>query len=85
MNTNQISPLSQKINSRISELVQKGELNNLDLISITNNICDFFNLKTYSDYARDEKISYNGVKTRLEAGKIESIELFGVKFIIDNE
>lgn len=62
-----------------------GELQNDDLLAITSNICTFFNLVTISDYARNEGITYNGVKSRIEAGKIKEVIFFGAKFVIDNE
>ena len=70
MNTNNISPLAQKINEHLNSRVNKGELNNLDLISIVENLCQYFNLATYSDYAKREGISYNGVNTKVEAAKV---------------
>lgn len=85
MKNNNISPLAQKINEHLNSRVHKSELNNLDLILIVKNLCQYFNLATYSDYAKREGISYNGVKSRLEAKKISEIEFFGVKYVIDNE
>ena len=85
MNTNKISPLATKINQHLSERVHKGELSNLDMVSVVENLCQYFNLATYSDYAKREGISYNGVKTRVESGKVQEIEFFNVKFVIDND
>ncbi len=84
MNTSNISPLATKINQHISERVQKGELSNLDMVAIVENLCQYFNLATYSDYAKREGISYNGVKTRVESGKVKELDFFNVKYIIDN-
>jgi hypothetical protein len=85
MNTNKISPLADKINQHLDERVQKGELSNLDMISIVENVCQYFNLATYSDYGKRKGLSYNGVKSRIETKKVQEIELFGIKFVIDND
>jgi hypothetical protein len=37
------------------------------------------NLKTISDYAKENNLSYNGVKKCRE-----NVEIFNVKFVIDN-
>ena len=41
---------------------------------------DFLNLQTISDYAKENNISYNGAKKFRN-----NIELFGVKFVIEND
>jgi hypothetical protein len=79
------SALAAKIRDHLSQRVQKGELSNKDMVSIIDCIGSYLNLKTISDYARDEKISYNGVLTRIENGKVTEYNLFDVKFVIDNE
>ena len=74
-----MSKLSDKINNRISELVQNGELTNDDMVSIIDHIGGYLNLQTISDYSKATGISYNGAK---KCRKV--VEIFNVKFVIDN-
>lgn len=66
--------------NRLSELIQKGEIDNLGIVQIIELCGNFLNLKTRSAYSKENGISYNGAKKFRQ-----NIELFGVKFIIDNE
>jgi hypothetical protein len=77
--------LIETINSHLSQRIQKGELQNSELISILDTVGSYLNLMTFSDYAKREKISYNGVLNRVESGKVQVLELFNVKFVIDNK
>lgn len=74
-----MSKLGDKINNRISELVENGELSNDDMVSMVEHIGGYLNLQTISDYSRGNGISYNGAK---KCRKV--VEIFNVKFIIDN-
>lgn len=64
---------------RLSELFEKGEITNEGMVQIIELCGSYLNLKTRSDYARENNISYNGVK-KFRTGK----KIFGVNFIIDN-
>lgn len=64
----------------IENKIISGELSNKDMIQIIELCGDYLNLKTRSQYAKENNISYNGAKNFRE-----NIELFGIKFIIDNE
>jgi hypothetical protein len=44
----------------------------------------YLNLKTISDYAKANGITYNGVLERIKTGKIHYVELFGTKFVGEN-
>jgi hypothetical protein len=70
-----------KLLSFISQKYEAGELDDDSLVKIIK-LCgkDYLNLKTISKYANDNKLSYPGAKKCRKP-----IELFGVKFIIDNE
>jgi hypothetical protein len=70
---------NEKILSRLSELIQKGEINNAGMVQIIELCGGYLNLKTISDYSRENNISYNGVKKFRQVQK-----LFNVKFVIDN-
>ena len=72
--------MKEKILNRLSELIETDQLNNEDLVQIIEHVGGYLNLKTISEYSKDNNISYNGVK---KCRKI--IKLFNVKFVIDNE
>lgn len=64
----------------LSERIESNQLSNEDCVKIIEHIGSYLNLKTIPDYAKDNKISYNGVK---KFRKVEKI--FNVKFVIENE
>jgi len=75
---------NEKLTSTICEHMQKqfesGNLNNNNLVQIIEHIGGLLNLQTISDYAKENSMSYNGVK------KFRCIKnIFGCKFVIDNE
>ncbi len=71
---------STEISNYIAQQVQNNELDNEGLVQIIA-LCDsFLNLKSISQYAKDNNLSYNGAKKNRKA-----VELFGSKFIIDND
>jgi hypothetical protein len=71
--------LKEKLLLNITKGFEQDVLSNEDLIDIITSCGMYLNLQTISDYARDKKISYNGVKNFRE-----SVILFGVKFVVDN-
>lgn len=66
--------------SLIEAEIQNGNINNSSLIELINLAGDYLNLKLVKDYAKENKISYNGAKKFRNP-----IEIFGTKYIIDNE
>lgn len=77
--------LRDKIISHLNTRLQKNELSNNDMIAIIELIGSYCNCATISDYAKQEKISYNGVLDRISKEKIKTVNIFNVKFVIDNE
>lgn len=71
--------LVNKICEHLSERIESGELNNTDLVQIIEHIGGYLNLQTISKYAKENNMSYNGVKNFRNI-----FEIFGVKFVIDN-
>ena len=73
----------ENLKDKILINIHKGMLNNLlsndDLVKIIEQCGLFLNLKTISDYAKDNNISYNGAKKFRYVKKI-----FNINFIIDN-
>jgi len=68
-----------KIEELIYNHVINDDLNNNDLVQIIELCGKFLNLKTITDYAKENNLSYNGVKN------YRNIKLlFNVKFVIDN-
>ena len=64
---------------KIEEYTYKCMLKDeLDLVQLLERISVYANLKTIAKYAKDNGISYNGAKNNRKI-----IELFGVKFIND--
>lgn len=68
-----------KIDEYIFKCLQKQELNNSNLVQIIERINHYLELKTISQYAKDNNKSYNGVKNNRQI-----VSLFGVNFIADN-
>ena len=80
-----MSELHNIIKEHLTKRLQNNELSNTDMVDLIDTIGMYLNLRTIANYATLENISYNGVLTRIKSGKIKEYELFGVKFIIDNE
>jgi hypothetical protein len=72
---------SAKIRERLFEVIHNGEINNGDLVQIFEHIGIILNLQTISNYAKSEKISYNGALKR----KTEKVTINSVEFIINND
>lgn len=72
--------LAQTICNHLSERIESNQLSNDDCIRIIEHIGSYLNLQTITDYARNNKISYNGAKKFRTVKKI-----FNTKFILDNE
>lgn len=74
---------NEKLTSTICEHIQQqfesGNINNDNLVQIIEHIGSLLNLQTISDYAKENSMSYNGVKKFRNV-----INLFGTKFVIDN-
>ncbi len=75
-----ITEKNEKLKEFIFRKFEEGELNNDTLVQLIEQAGNYLNLRTISDYAKENKMSYNWVKNN-----IKIIELFNVKFVIDNE
>lgn len=68
------------IQEHLSERIKNNELSNDDLVQLIEHIGSYLNLATIPDYAKQNNLSYNGVK------KFRTIKtIFNTKFVIDNE
>ena len=71
---------TEKLLLFISEKFESDQLDNESLVQIIELAGSYLNLVTIPNYCKREEISYNGAKKCRN-----KIELFGVKFIIENE
>ena len=69
-----------KLLNFVSTKFQNNELDNNSLLQLLELCGNFLNLQTIPNYAKENNISYNGVKNYREV-----VELFNVKFVIDND
>lgn len=77
--------LRNKIISHLSMRLHNCELSNNDMIAIIEAICQYGNICTVSEYAKREKLTYNGALDRISKDVVQLVNIFGVKFVIDNE
>ena len=75
-----LSDYEQICLDKLGQSVLDGRWSNEGLVQIIELAAGFLNLKTISDYAKANGLSYNGAKKYREKN-----EIAGVKFIIDNE
>jgi hypothetical protein len=71
---------TDKLLKFIATKYEQGELDNSSLVQIIELCGNYLNLKTISDYAKSNGISYNGAKNFRK-----TVEIFNIKFIIDNQ
>jgi len=64
----------------IRNSVYNSELTNKELVQIIELAGNFLNLQTISKYAKENNLSYNGVKKNREI-----VNLFDCKLVIDND
>jgi hypothetical protein len=72
--------VTEELLNLISEKFENEELNNDSLVQFIEHCGNYLNLQTISNYSKSNKISYNGAKKFRNV-----VNLFNVKFIIDNE
>ena len=66
-----------KLEKYVYEKICEDEL---DVVQLFERLNVYANLKSISQYAKDNKLSYNGVKKHRKI-----IKLFGCKFVADND
>jgi hypothetical protein len=71
---------TNKLLNFVSTKFQDNELDNNSLLQLIELCGNYLNLQTIPNYAKENNISYNGVKNYREV-----VKLFNVKFVIDNE
>lgn len=75
----QLTVYEESIIQRIGEGVQNGSISNTAIVQIIELTGMFLNIKTISDYAKSKGISYQAAR------KHKQVNIFNVKFIIENE
>ena len=80
MKTLDITDNGKKLCDFVTQKTMQGELSNNDLVQLIEVAGSFLNLKTISDYAKENNLSYNGAKHFRK-----TVEIFNTKFIIDND
>jgi len=75
-----ISSNGQKLLSFLDDKMYDGNFTNNDLVQFIESVGKYLNLQTIPDYAKENNLSYNGVKKFRETKTI-----FNIKFVIDNE
>jgi len=79
------SELHNIIKEHLGKRLQQNELDNSEMVSLIDLVGSYLNLSTIANYATLNKISYNGVLERIKSGKIKEYNLFGVRYVIDND
>ena len=69
------------LQNKLFENYRNGAISDDQLVQIFEQISMFLNLKTITNYAKANKITYNGVLSR----KLRKIEIDNQTFIIDND
>jgi len=77
---NAININTQKLVAFVATKFEAGELDNNSLVELFKQMGMYMNLKTIPDYAKANNMSYPGV---VKCRNIQ--EIFGVKFVIDND
>lgn len=72
---------SKQIATRLMEVAHNCELENEDMKDIIECLSQMLSLKTYTNFAKSEKITYPAAKKR----KTNKVIINNVTFIIDNE
>lgn len=70
----------EKLLSFLDDKMLEGNFTNNDLVQFIESVGKYLGLQTIPDYAKQNNMSYNGVKRFREIK-----EIIGVKFVIDND
>jgi hypothetical protein len=70
---------TKKLIDFVAKNYEAGELDDDSLVQIIELAGSYLNLKTISNYAKANRMSYNGAKKYRK-----TVNLLGIKFIIDN-
>jgi hypothetical protein len=80
MNTN-----LKEVQNDICRIIQFGVCSNAEIITTIECLTNYLNLISISEWAKKQGIDYTNAKYRIKRDKIEIIEIFGSKYVVDNE
>lgn len=72
-------PKPIQIKDSLFNAVHSGEMNTADLVQIIEHLAAILNLKTLTNYAKENQITYNGAKHR----KKQTVKIDKIKFVVD--
>jgi hypothetical protein len=75
-----LSDKGKKLNDFLDSKMYDGDFTNDDLVQFIESAGKYLNLQTIPDYAKEHKMSYQGVRDHRTIRTI-----FNVKFVIDND
>ena len=64
----------------VADRFEKGDLDNDSMVQLIELCGRYLNLRTIPQYAKENGMSYNGVKKHRNI-----ISIFGVKYVVDNK
>ena len=70
-----------ELRDKLFKNYEAGAITDEQLVQIIELSAKYLNLKTLTNYAKSEGVSYNGAKKR----KLSKVKIDNVEFIIDNE
>lgn len=76
-----LTDYGKKLNDFLDDKMPDGKLSNDDLVQFILTVGQYLGLETISNHAKRVGKTYNGVLK----SNIEIVELFGIKFVIDNQ
>jgi len=79
MKNSTISSNGQKLLSFLDDKMMDGNFTNEDLVQFIESVGKYLGLQTIPNYAKENNLSYNGVKKFREVQ-----EILGVRFVVDN-
>jgi len=80
LNQMKLSEKEQLVLNKFEKHIQENNVSNDFLVQFIELTGSYLNLQTIPDYAKSNNMTYNGVK------KCRSvIDIFGTKYVIDNE
>lgn len=75
-----LSDKGKKLNDFLDLKMYDGDFTNDDLVQFIESAGKYLNLQTIPDYAKEHKMSYQGVRDYRNI-----VTIFNVKFVIDNK
>jgi len=77
-----MSKLYENVANRYIKSSEEGHITMDEELRILEYLVQRYKLTSLSDFAKEQNISYNGAKKRINSGKVMYIELMNQKFII---